>query len=173
MHGAEHIGFTGQMVLSVVDRNGAEVDRREVNNLVCTVGYTQIAQALTWSGAQDQASTIGLTTPTYLTPLWGAVGNGSGTPAKSDTALFAELGRTTVGAAGSTPASSVVAAAATWLFYYGAPATTWTVTEAGLFAQGGSTAGSGFLMDHLLVTPNLTVLTSNYLILQMSFLFGP
>lgn len=159
--------------LAVVRADGSIRERRDGENVVCTNGYSQIAAALVWSGIQDQAANLGITSPTYLTPLYGAVGSGAGTAAKSDTALFSELGRQPVGAAGSTPASSSIAAAATWLFYFPNPTSTWTVTEAGVFAGATTTAGSGTMMDHWQFSPSVSVPTSESLILQLSFTFGP
>lgn len=163
----------GHLSLLVVDVDGQVVDRRDGENVVCTTGYTQIAAALVWAGIQDQAANLGITSPTYLTPLYGAVGSGSGTVAKADTALFTELGRQPVGAAGSTPASSTVAAAATWLFYFPNPASTWTVSEAAVFAGATSVSGSGSMMDHWAFSPTVSVPTTQSLILQLSLQFGP
>jgi hypothetical protein len=163
----------GQLSLTVVGPDGGIRDRRDGENIVCTVGYTQIAAALVWSGIQDQAANLGITAPTFLTPLYGAVGSGSGTVAKADTQLFTELGRQPVGAAGSTPASVSVAAAATWLFYFPNPAVTWTVTEAGVFAAATSVTNAGSLMDHWSFSPTVTVTTTESLILQLSLTFGP
>lgn len=126
-----------------------------------------------WSGIQDQAANLGVNAPSFLTPLWGAVGSGAGTVAASDTALFAELSRQTVGAGASSPATPTISAQATFLFYFPSPPTTWTVTEAGLFAQGSSNpatlATSGYLLDHWAFGSPITVPTTDTLILQASF----
>jgi len=161
------------LTLTVVRADGTVRERRDGENLVCTTGFTQIAAALMWSGIQDQAANLGITSPTYLTPLYGAVGSGAGTPAKSDTALFSELSRQAVGAAGSTPASSTIPSAATWLFYFPNPTSTWTVTEAGIFAGATSVSGSGAMLDHWAFSPSVSVPTSESLILQLSLQFGP
>jgi len=116
---------------------------------------------------------MGVTSPTYLTPLYGAVGSGAGVPAKSDTALVTELGRVVVGAGASSPATSSIAATATWLFYFPSPPVTWTLTEAGVFANPTSASGSGSMLDHWAFSPNVTVPTTDTLILQVSFAFGP
>src|SRR3954452_18712391 len=89
----DSIRVRGRLTLTVLRPDGSVRDQREGDNVVCTGGFTVLAAALVWSGIQDQAANLGVTTPTYLTPLYGAVGNGNGTPLKSDTALFAELGR--------------------------------------------------------------------------------
>lgn len=167
------LGINGRLSLTVVRPDGTVRDRREGDNTMCTAGLTVIMASLVWSGIQDQAASLGVTSPTYLTPLWGAVGSGTGTTAASDTALWSELGRQTVGAGASSPATPSLNAQATWLFYFGQPATTWTITEAGVFANGTSTAGSpstaGVLLDHWAVSPNVVVPTTDTLILQASF----
>jgi hypothetical protein len=173
MRASESVPLHGRLCLTVVRPDGSIRDRREGSNIMCTAGFTAIAAALVWSGIQDQAANLGVTTPTFLTPLWGAVGSGSGTPAESDTALFAELSRQTVGAGASSPATPSVAAEATWLFYFPQPAVAWTVTEAGVFAGATSAAGSGALMDHWAFSPSVPVPTSDSAILQVSFGLGP
>lgn len=170
---AHGLRLSGRLALTTLDPDGSVADRREGSNVVCTTGYTALAAALVWSGIQDQASNLGITTPTYLTPLYGAVGSGAGTPAKADTALFAELAREPVSGGGATPASSTIAGQASWLFYYPSPASTWTVTEAGLFANATATAGSGSMVDHWAFSPSITVSTTQTLILEVSLLFGP
>jgi hypothetical protein len=171
--GRDGIPLQGRLSLAVIRPDGSVRDRREGRNVVCTTGYTAIAAALVWAGIQDQASALGVTSATYLTPLWGAVGSGAGTPAKSDTALFSELGRQAVGAGASSPATGSVAAEATWLFYFPQPATTWTVTEAGAFASGTSTAGSGSMLDHWAFSPSIAVPTTDTILLQVSLTLGP
>lgn len=173
LRGIEHVGFKGRLKLTVLDPDGKPSDVREGDNVVCTTGYTALAAALSWSGIQDQAANLGITTPTYLTPLWGAVGSGSTTPTKADTQLTAELGRETVTGNGATPATSTVPAQATWLFYFPNPASNWTVNEAGVFANATSTVNSGSMLDHWVFSPSVSVPTTNTLILEVSFLFGP
>jgi hypothetical protein len=148
-------------------------EHREGDNVMCTTGWTALAAAMVWAGLQDQASNLGLTSATFLTPLYGAVGNGSGTPAKSDSQLFAELSRQTVGAGASSPATSSIAAETTWLFYFASPATTWTVTEAGLFALASSATNSGSMVDHWAFSPTVTVPTTDSLITEISLAWGP
>lgn len=162
----------GRLSLTVVQPDGTVRDWREGDNIMCTVGLGAIAGALVWSGLQDQAANLGVTTPTYLTPLYGAVGSGTGTVAASNTALFTELGRQIVGAGASTPATPTINAQCTWLFYFPSPTTTWTVTEAGVFASATSSAGSGTMLDHWAFSPTLTVPTTDTLILQASFSIG-
>lgn len=173
VRGADALPLKGRLALTVLGPDGRVRERREGDNVVCTTGYTALAAALAWSGVQDQAANLGLTSATYLTPLWGAVGSGNGSPAKSDTQLFAELGREVVSGGGSTPASGTVAAQTTWLFYFPNPSVTWTVTEAGVFAGATSAANSGSMLDHWAFSPTVTVPTTNTLILEVSLAFGP
>jgi hypothetical protein len=170
---AERLRIRGRLTLAVVRPDGTVREQREGSNIMCTAGFTALAAALVWSGIQDQAANLGVTTATFLTPLYGAVGSGAGVPAKSDTALFAELGRQSVGAGASSPATGLIAAEATWLFYFPQPATAWTVTEAGVFADATSTAGSGTLVDHWAFSPSVSVPTTDTLILQVSLGLGP
>jgi hypothetical protein len=169
----ESLEIYGRLALIVVDAQGNEVDRREGANIITTNGYSTFASALVWSGIQDQAPNIGVATPTYLTPLWGAVGSGTGTVAKTDTQLYAELGREQVQAGAASPASSSIAALATWLFYFPPPPITWAVTEAGVFANADSGTNDGTLLDHQLFSPSVVVTNLNALILQASFSMGP
>jgi hypothetical protein len=173
LKGGGGIPLRGRLSVSAIRPDGTVRDRREGWNVVCTAGYTALAAALVWSGIQDQAANLGVTSPTWLTPLWGAVGSGAGTPTKADTALISELGRQTVGAGASSPATSSVAAEATWLFYFPQPPSTWVITEAGAFAGGTSTAGSGTLIDHWAFSPTVTCPTTDTVLLQVSLLAGP
>lgn len=169
----DRVGLRGHLKLQVLDDAGQVVDEREGDNVITTAGYTALAAAMAWSGVQDQAANLGLTSPTYLTPLFGAVGSGAGVPAKSDLALFSELGRQTVGGPAASPATPSVAAESAWLFYFPNPPVTWTVSEAGLFAQATSAAGNGILVDHWAFSPSVSVPTTNSLILQVSLALGP
>lgn len=169
----ESLPIHGHLVLEVRRPDRTLRERREGDNVMCTAGFTALAAALVWSGLQDQAANLGVQSPTFLTPLWGAVGSGAGSVAKTDTALFAELARQIVGGGASSPATGSIAAEATWLFYFPQPTSTWTVTEAGLFAGGTSSAGSGALLDHWAFSTPVTVPTADTLILQVSFGLGP
>lgn len=173
---AAHSGLlpaAGLLSLTVFDQDGALLDRREGYNVVTVSGYTLLAQALVWSGVQDQAATLGLTTPTFLTPLYGAVGNGSGTPTLTDGSLFAELARESVGGGAASPATSSIAAQAVFSFYFPNPSTSWSVTEAGLFGNATSAANSGTLVDHWQFSPAISVPTTATLLLQVGLQFGP
>lgn len=167
------IGFHGVLSLTVVRPDGTVRDRRVGNNVMCTNGLSALVAALVWSGIEDQAGSLGVTSPTYLTPLWGAVGSGTGTVSPSDTLLFSELGRQIVGAGAASPATPSVPAEITWLFYFPSPAATWTVTEAGVFANGSASdatvADAGTLLDHWAFSPSISVPPTDTLILQATF----
>jgi hypothetical protein len=173
LESAEQLLVRGRLRLDLVGPDGLVRERREGSNVMCTGGFTQLAAALVWSGLTDQAANVGAAGPVYLAPLYGAIGTGAGVPAKADTGLFTEYARQAVGAGASTPATSSIAAQATWLFYFASPASTVTITEAGLFVGATSQAGSGTLVDHWAFSPTLTVPTTDSVILQVSLGIGP
>lgn len=166
---SEGLRVRGRLSLLVLDASGEVVDRRDGDNVTCVSGLTAIAAALVWSGIQDQASNLGVTSPTYLTPLYGAVGSGSGTVSSADTQLFSELNRTTVSAGASSPATASINAITTWQFYFPQPASTWTVTEAGVFANASDTTNAGTMLDHWAFSPSVSVPGTNTLLLQVAF----
>lgn len=148
---------------------GRAVRRRVAgDNVICTAGLYAVASSLMWAGIQDQAGQLGVTAPSYLTPLYGAVGDGSGTPAAADVGLFSELARQTVGAGAASPATPSIDAVATWLFYFPNPPASWQVTEAGVFALATAVPGSGAMLDHYAFPAPLTVTTADSLILQVA-----
>lgn len=163
------ITIKGRLSITTFDLDGNVVDHREGDNVVCTSGLTAIAAAVVWSGIEDVAGNLGVTTPTYLAPLWGAIGIGAGTVAASDTALFSEYNRVQVGAGASVPATPTLNAQITWQFYFPQPASNTTITEAGVFANATSTAGAGLMMDHWTFTPSISFNVANTLLLQVSF----
>lgn len=87
-----------------------------------------------------------------------------------DVALYAEQLRTVVTAATYTAATGV--ASWTWLFFFGTTGSNITITEAGVFVQAASTSGSGAMLDHLLISPSVTKLTSQTATLQITFTIG-
>jgi hypothetical protein len=169
----EGLRLNGRLKLTVVDADGNTVDEREGYNVVCTTGYTVLAQAMVWSGLQDQATNLGITTATYLTPLYGAIGSGTAPVSKADTVLQDEVARTTVGAGASTPATSSVPGLSTWMFFFSNPGTTLAVGEAGVFANATSASGSGTMIDHWSFSPEISVPPTNALVFQMSLEWGP
>lgn len=171
--GRQALRLKGHLTLVTLGPDGRETGRREGDNVICTTGYSALAAALVWSGLQDVAANLGVTSSTYLTPLYGAIGTGAGTPNKADVALFTEYARQTVGAGASSPATGSIAAEATWLFYFPTPASTVTITEAGLFAGATSAANSGTMVDHWAFSPSISVPNTDSLILQVSLALGP
>src|SRR5690242_3405949 len=167
--GVGNLSLHGRLSLTVVKPDGTVRDHREGDNVMCTGGLSVLAGALVWSGIQDQAANQGVTQPTYLSPLYGAVGNGTGTVSPSDTLLFAELGREIVSAGAASPATSSLPAQVTWLFYFPSPPVTWVVSEAGVFANGSASdlnvQTAGTLIDHWMFSPTVTVPTTDTLIL--------
>lgn len=180
-----HLSLHAQITVSAVDSRWLAENRANVPalrnppaevthardsgpNVTCTAGLSAFASALVWSGIQDQASALGVTTPTWLTPLYGALGDGTGTTSASDTALFSEIGRVTVGAGAASPATSSIAALCDWLFFFAPPVSTWTVTEAGAFGMATSASGSGTLLDHYMLASPVTIASPDSGILQVA-----
>lgn len=165
--------INGHLKVTVVDPEGNVVDSREGDNVMCTAGLTAIANSLVWAGIQDQAANLGLTSATYLTPLYGAIGSSTTPATAADTLLNAELARVTVGAGSSVPATPTISAQTIWTFYFPTPATSYTVGEAGVFANGSGLAinpsTAGTLLDHWVFSPTISVTNPNTLILQATF----
>lgn len=178
--------FNGHLTLTSVDTEWFQAHRHDTSlmmnvpddvitdqfsgtNTMCVGGLSVLVGAISWAGIQDVAANLGVTSPTYLTPLWGAVGTGTGVPANTDTQLFSELSREQVGAGASSPATATISAQTTWLFYFPSPSVTWSVTEAGVFVNASSNTNAGLLLDHFVFGATVTVPTTNTLILQTSF----
>lgn len=170
-HSEATFTIKGRLKLQVVKPDGTIREEREGDNVMCTVGKSAIAASLVWAGIQDQAANLGVTTATYLTPLYGAVGTGAGTPAASDTQLFTEYSRQVVTGGAYGPATSTILAQVNWLFYFASPSSSVTITEAGVFANASATANSGTMIDHWSFSPSITVPATDTLILQASFSF--
>ena len=162
------LGLHARITVAAVRPDGSIREACAGDNVTCVNGLTMFAAALVWSGIEDQAAALGVTSPTYLAPLFGAVGSGTGTAANTDVALFSELGRQTVGAGASSPATPSVNALTTWLFYFPSPSTSWTITEAGVFGQATSAPGSGTLLDHYVLGTPVTVTSPDTAILQVA-----
>jgi len=159
----------GLVTVRVVE-DGEIVDEVSASNVVTLNGLTALAQALMWSGVQDQATILGMTTPIFLTPLYGAVGQGNGTPSNQDTALFSELARTTVTGGGSLQADSQNGAQTVWSFAFGITSQTWTITEAGVFAN--ASPSSGTLVNHAVLPSPVTKNPNAQIQLQISLTLG-
>jgi len=110
---SETIQMRGDVVVELFHADGSLKDRREVKNLVVTVGKQFIASRMARSTAAVMSHM--------------AIGSGTTAPAAGDTALQSELGR--VALSSLSASGAVVTHAATF------PAATGTgaVTEAGIF----------------------------------------
>lgn len=135
----------------------------EARNVICAAGLSVLSAAIAWAGVQDQATNLGLPTAgNYLTPLYGALGNGNGTPASTDTQLFAETFRAiTSGASG-------LSSAVLFQFFFAAQQSAVTVTEAGVFCIGTAVANTGFLLDHALLSTTIPAQETATLQLQLT-----
>lgn len=111
----EAIKATGNVAITLFDKDGAVKETREIKNLVVTVGKEFIA-----------ARMVG--TPAEMSHM--AIGSGSTAAAGGDTALGSELGRV---ALSSDSASGVVV---TYAAAFAPGIGTGAVTEAGVFNAG-------------------------------------
>lgn len=146
---ADGLQLKGRLTLTRM--RGSEITNVvSADNVICSAGLSILAASIAWAGIQDQAANLGLSTAgNYMTPLYGAIGNGNGTPSASDTILFNETYRAiTSGASG-------LSNAVLFQFFFPAQQSAVTVTEAGIFCIGSSTSGSGFLLDHALVSSTI------------------
>ena len=139
----------GRLTLATY-RDGVLTGQITVKNTPCLAGLNDLAAAVGWAGTQDQASLIG-SQPEFLTPLYGAVGTGTGVPAITDTQLYAELTRATVSAVISTPLSD--GAATIFQFQFPTNILSYSISEIGLFTLASVAVNSGDLLDHALISP--------------------
>lgn len=165
----------GRFRIEVFNPDGEMVDFREANNIMCVAGYSVLAAAVGWSCALDQNSNLGvLLSPTYCAPVYGAVGSGTNiTVTSADTALATELGRSVVysSTSSSTPPGPPYANT-TLGFFLGTSGSNWTISEAGVFLQATSTAGSGSLLNHAVISPSVSKLSSQTATLSVQFQFS-
>ena len=144
----ESVRATGRLVLTVFDGDGTVAERVEATNLMCNQGVYQLGTAVNWIAAEDQNVNMGSPlSPSFLYPIYGAVGSSSTAALATDTQLGSELGRAVVSNAGASGGLVV------WSFFYGTTVSSWSITEAGVFVSGGAatageTANSGLLLDH-------------------------
>lgn len=158
-----YLALEGIITLEVWDEAGELVDRRECHNLITSGGLTAFASAINWAGITDQAPNLGVNSPYLLSPLYGAVGTGSTAPASGDTALATELARAVV--SGASAANGQLS----WSFFFGSSQAVGTISEAGVFAGGAVTPGSGILLDHVLITPAVTKTNVQTMTMQAIF----
>jgi hypothetical protein len=118
----DNIKAIGQLTIEVHDENGNLKDRREINNLVVTVGRNFIASRM-----------IG-TTPAVMSHM--AIGSGTVAPVAANTTLGTELSRRAL--TSSTASGATVTYIAT--FPASSPADDAAITEAGIFNA--ATAGT-------------------------------
>ena len=155
-------------LLTLETRRGDVVTGRvTVANTPCLAGLNDLAASVGWSGTQDQASQVG-SQPQWLTPLYGAVGTGSGTPQMTDTQLFSELTRAQVSAVVSTPLSN--GAATVFQFQFPVNGVSYSITEVGLFSLASVEANSGDLLDHAAVSFAWTAGDTMTLSAQLGFI---
>jgi hypothetical protein len=145
-----------------------------------------LVAALVWSGVEDQNANIGSPfSPTFLAPMWGAVGigtvtntttpiNGSNPAVQADTTLISEVARAVVSAGGSTAATGSNNPTVTWLFLIPAPVSNISITEAGIFVGGTatSTLGTGQLLDHAILSAPVAQTTAQLATLSVSITIG-
>ena len=158
----EGMGIVGVITLELFE-DGELVDRRECHNIITLGGFGAFASALNWSGIEDQAANLGLNTPYFLAPIYGAVGIGTGSLSQSDTALYNELARSVVSQA------SGVSGQVSWSFFFGSNQAVGTITEAGAFAGADSGPGDGILLDHVLISPSVTKTSAQTMTMQVTF----
>jgi Listeria-Bacteroides repeat domain (List_Bact_rpt) len=162
------IRFEGRLTLSTY-RDGRLVRSVQVKNTPCLAGLNDLAAAVGWAGAQDQAALIGAQSA-FLTPLYGAVGIGEDVvPTINDTQLVSELARSTVSAVASSPLSD--GAATIFQFQFPIQPLTYTITEVGLFTLASVNVNTGDLLDHAVVYPTFTWTTGETMTLAASLGF--
>lgn len=105
--------MTGRLVIELFDKDGKPKDRREIDNLVVTVGKQFIASRMVGTASAVMSHM--------------AAGSGTAAAAAGDTTLGTELGRSAL----TSSASS--GAVATYIATFGAGVATGAVTEAGIF----------------------------------------
>ena len=109
---------------------------------------------------------------TDMTPVYGAIGTAATTPTQADIQLGTEAARVIVVASGSVPATSSANAALILSFLFPLPASTITVSEAGVFVSASSTANAGWLLDHSLISPTVAQTTTQLLTMNVTLSIG-
>ena len=129
---------------------------------------------MNYFGVVDQNSNMGSPFAYQdLTPLYGAIGTSNTAPTDADTQLGAEASRAVVYAGATSAAiSGGTDATVTWSFFYGIPNAQVIIAECGVFVNATSTANSGTLLDHALISPTVTQSTSQTCTLSVTFSIG-
>ena len=123
----------GRYRLRLTNARGERRTTRWFPNTLCNAGLNQVAA---WLNNEAPA----------LTPVYGAVGTGSGTIRSTDTTLFSEFARITGGV--SSRSTSIV----TYEFFFTTSMANGTLSEAGVFLAATSSAGSGQLLSHAAIS---------------------
>ncbi len=144
MQTIDNIGIRGRFQATLLDESSEVVGTHETSNIVTYAGLSSFASALSYSGIQDVAAFLGVNTPYYLAPIYGAIGSGtSATGVTSlDTTLFQEITRSPATGNGSTVSSYGQSALCVWSFFFGASQVGYTVTEAGVYVQASPITGT-------------------------------
>ena len=119
--------------------SGAITRERTYHNIICVNGKNFIAQFLNCEAVTLSTGTI-----------FGAVGTSGTAPVVGDTQLGAEIARATVGS-NSRSANVVV-----FDFFYTTAQGNGALAEFGVFLAGTSTANTGSLLSHVLISENKT-----------------
>lgn len=170
--------FHGRLIIETFDESTkTAAGKWEADNTICINGLTDVAAAISYLGVQDIAADIG-TTPVYITPIYGAVGNGdivTTPPSLVDTALVNEISRSTASASGYAPALGSNPGQVVWQFQFpiNNSGSNYTITEAGVFVQASETTGSGDLFDHAVFSPSAQWLTNQSMILSLQLSLYP
>jgi hypothetical protein len=112
----DSLKVTGDLVVEITGPDGKLKDRREVKNVVVTVGKTFIASSMLKTTSN---------VPIAMTHM--AIGSGATAAVVADSVLGAELGRSTLSSATST------GAVVTYVASFAATVGTGAITEAGIF----------------------------------------
>ena len=156
------MGIVGVISLELFE-DGEMVDRRECHNMITLAGLGAFASAINWSGIEDQSANLGMSTPYFLAPVYGAVGTGTGTLSGSDTKLFNELAR------GVVTQATGVTGQLSWAFFFGPTQAIGTITEAGAFGGAGTATDSGTMLDHVIISPAVTKTNAQTMTMQVTF----
>lgn len=163
----ERLNITGKFTLTIRELDGTLVSRRQFANTMCNYGMGALANFLVsnlFIGSNSSALVLPSAPPIYM-----AVGNGTTTPAATDTTLAAELAREPITTAASPTPSSSQIPSFSWYTIFPTSGSTWSISEAGVFLNATSTANSGALLDHSLISPAENKSATQIAELQVTF----